>query len=411
MYNLLSAIGEPRNGESRWTDIAIGSMTLPSIYANYENVFAILSNTFLDHPVSLDLSKIQDQYGALDVTFNDFLAGLGNQALPTSDTLPELKTRYAKYADAFHAGYKLQPTHPVFAPDAQLPPSELPWIHMTRPDTDYALFGKSCLVSVNGYFHPSETDATGVYVRDGNKSRVLSGHNQVGIYSFREVGEIRQVPITPQMVYTPQGSGQMRYRAHVDLGEDITSKTVFLVLGGYLHAYDPVTFRRAGETQVSIDFHNLPLFERYQESRQYLDFSSMPFERAQFNDSQIAVNDFLSDENLLAYLTLTQSFFVILDTPNIFVSKQAVHRTKMPGAFIAYTPPVYPLVLGHGRTANYWYTKEDGQYSITCVDSFLHDWVFNKTDPFKQGNIGNSRVPETPVAHSPGYFLQIGRDI
>jgi len=411
MYNLISAIGEPRNGQSRWTDIDIGDMAMSNIYANYENVFAILSNTFLDHEVSLDLALIRQQYGSLSITFNEMLAGLGNAALPTSDTLPELKTRYAKYADAFHAGYKLAPTHPVFSPDAQLPPSEMPWLHMTRPDTDYVLFGKSCLVSVNGYYHRSETDATGVYVRDGNKSRVHSGHNQVGIYSFREVGEIRQVSITEEMLYKPNGDGEMRYRAHLDVGEDISNKTVFLVLGGYLHAYDSKTFYRTGNQLLTIDFNNLPLFERYQESRKYLDYSSMPFERAPVNDSQIAVNNFLSDENLTAYLTLSQSFLVIMDEPNIFVTQQDVHRTKMPGTFVAYTPPIFPLVVGHGRTANYWYTKEDGQYSITCVDSFLHDWVFNKTDPFKQGNIGDSRVPETPVGHSPGFFLQIGRDI
>lgn len=411
MYTLISAIGEPRNGQSRWTDIDIGEMPLSDIYAAYENVFAILSNTFLDHQVSLDLALIREQSGSLSITFDDFLAGLGNQSLPTSDTLPELKTRYAKYADAFHAGYKLAPTHPVFSPDAQLPPSEMPWVHMTRPGTDYALFGRSCLVTVNGYYHPIEADASGVYVRDANKSRVHSGHNQMGILSFREVGVIRQVAITEEMIYKPQGDGQMRYRTHLNVGEDISNKTVFLVLGGYLHAYDQQTFYRNGDSGVTIDFNNLPLFERYQESRKYLDYSSMPFERAQNNDSQIAVNDFLTDENLTAYLTLTQSFLVILDTPNIFVTKQDVHRTKGPGKFVAYTPPLFPLIVGHGRTADYWYTVEDGQYALSCVDSFLHDWVFNKTDPFKQGNIGDSRVPETPVGHSPGYFLQIGRDI
>ncbi|MNU19576.1 hypothetical protein D3C71_78050 [compost metagenome] len=411
MYTLISAIGEPRNGQSRWTDIDIGDMTLSDIYAAYENVFAILSNSFLPDHVSLDLALIREQYGSLSITFDDFLAGLGNQALPTSDTLPELKTRYAKYADAFHAGYKLAPTHPVFSPDAQLPPSEMPWVHMTRPSTDYALFGRSCLVTVNGYYHPIEADASGIYVRDGNKSRVHSGHNQMGILSFRELGVIRQIPITEEMLYKPQGDDQMRYRAHLDVGEDISSKTVFLVLGGYLHTYDQQTFYRTGNTQLTIDFNNLPLFERYQESRKYLDYSSMPFERSQNNDSQIAVNDFLTDENLTAYLTLTQSFIVILDTPNIFVTKQDVHRTKGPGKFVAYTPPLYPLIVGHGRTADYWYEVEDGQYAVNVVDSFLHDWVFNKTDPFKQGNIGDSRVPETPVGHSPGYFLQIGRDI
>jgi hypothetical protein len=411
MYTLLSAIGEPRGGDSRWQSIEIGDMLLPDIYANYENVFAILSNPFISHEVSLDLSLIRAQYGSLSKTFFAFLFDLGNAALPTSDELPELKTRYAKYADGFHAGYKIQPTHPTAAPDAQLPPSERTWLHLTRPSTDYALFGRSCMVSVNGYYHPVETDANGVYVKEGNKSCTISGHNQLGIYSFREVGTIRHVPIRESMIYKPQGDGQMRYRTHIDLDEDISNKNVFLVLGGYLHAYDPLTFRRVGDTTVSIDFNNLPIFERYQESRHYLDMSSMPFERTDRNDSQIAVNDFLSDENLTAYLLLTQSFFVILDTPNIFVTKQGIHRTKMPGAFISYTPPVFPLVVGHGRTANYWYTYEDTQYSVTCVDSFLHDWVFNKTNPFAQGNIGDSRVPETPVTHSPGYFLQIGRDI
>jgi hypothetical protein len=411
MYTLLSAIGEPRDGESRWRSIDIGSMQLPDIYANYENVFAILGNTFFSYEVSLDLAAIRDQYGSLSKTFNQFLADLGNLALPTSTELPQLNTRYAKYADGFHAGYKIQPTHPTYAPDAQLPPSERTWLHLTRPGTDYALFGRSCLVSVNGYYHMSETDAAGVYVKEGNKSAVLSGHNQLGIYSFREVGAIRQVAITEEMIYKPQGEGQMRYRAHLDVGEDISNKSLFLVLGGYLHAYDALTFHRTGDTTVVVDFNNLPLLERYQESRHYLDFSGMPYERWDRNESVIAVDDFLSDENLTAYLTLAQSFFVILDTPNIFVTKQDLHRTKMPGAFISYTPPVYPLVVGHGRTANYWYTYEDTQYSVTCVDSFLHDRVFNKTDPYKRRNIGDSRVPETPVSHSPGYFLQIGRDI
>ena len=411
MYTLISAIGEPRGGDSRWAAVEIGNMPLATIFSTYSNVFAVLSNNFLDHNVSLSLADIREAHGASSATFNDFLAGLGNSALPTSDAIPELNTRYAKYADAFHAGYKVTPVHPTAAPDAELPPSERTWLRLTRRDTDYVLFKKSVLVVINGFIHQTDGDVNGVYVKEGNNSATLSRRAEIGLISFRELGQLTQVPITEEMLYKQKPEQRMRDRTFVNLGQDLTNKTVMLVLGGYLHLLDAKTFYRVGEQTVAIDFGNLPFYERYLESREVIDLSSLPIEKTNRNDSQVGVENFLSDEVITAYMTLSQSFFVILDNPFVFSSRLAVHEAHMPGMFISYQRPDYPMVAGYGRTMNYWYTYEDQQYSLTVTDSFKPNRVFNTVNAKAQQSIADSRLPNDPVRHSMGYFLLIGRDI
>lgn len=411
MYSLVSAIGEPLAGGSRWAEVQIGNLPLAQIFATYANVKAVLSNSFLPTNVALDLADIRGEFGGQSLTFDQFLASLGNRSLPTTLELPVLKTRFAKYADGVHAGYKINPIHPLFAANAELPPSELTWLRLTRRNTDYDLFLRSCLVSVNGFYHQTDADTNGVYVKNGNVSSVLSGRNELGIYSFRELGTLTQIPITESMVYKQLPNQRLRDRAYLDLGVDLTGKTVLLVLGGYLHLMDPKTFYLVSHSTLAIDFNNLPLFERYHESKDIIDLTSLPIERTSRNPSQIGVDDFLSDENITAYLTLSQSFVVLLDNPNIFSERTAVREAPNSHTYISNVRPLYPMVGGYGRVLNYWYTYEDRQYSLTCTTSAKHNYVHNTVDSLKQRTVADSRLPYFQAEPSAGFFLLVGRDV
>lgn len=410
VYQFISSIAKALNGDKQWATIDINNIPLNTLFATYSRIIVTLSNPFIVGNIAVDLVTIRSTVDGLSITFNDFLILNGNKTLVTLPNMPTLTPRYAKYADSFHAGYKVAPITPRAAVDSQVPLADKSWLHLTKTNVDYNLFYKNCLVNVNGFFHLTDSDSTGIYVVDGMKSLRLSNHNQLGMYSFRELGEITLVPITPSMIHKQNDRQLYKDCAYVNLGIDVSNKTVMLVLGGYLHVLDNNTFTQVSNSAFEIDIANLPLLDRYFESKKYIDLSSLPLSSTSRNINQISIAEFFSDANIVAYLTLSQSFFVILDNPDIFVERTPIRKTKLSDMFISYEKPLFPLVVGAGKLTNYWATPEDGQYSITCLDTVRENYVYDTIDPTKVNSVSNAQIPEHPVRHGNAYFLKIGCD-
>lgn len=411
MYQLVSAIAKPLNSDGKWVAVEIGEVALDTLYTTYSRVIATLTNAFLPDLVALELNDLAATLAGQSITFNQFLALNANATLATSTTLPLIDPKYAKYADAFHAGYKISPVHPTAAPGSQYPSADLRWLYLTRPNTDYNLFVKSCLVSVNGFYHIIDSGPDGVWVNDGNRSAQLSRQNQIGITSFREVGQLTYVPITSQMVHKQSPQQFYKDRCYVDLGQDVSNKAVMLVLGGYLHVLDERSVRRVSGSCFAIDFGNISLLERYFESAPYLDLSTLGLEHTGRNASQISVAQLYSDAALLAYLTLPQSFFVILDQADIFVEHQAIRSAPLVDMFTSFVKPEWPLVVGAGKLGNYWATYEDGQYSINCRDAMWQRRIFTTVNPKVQVSASAQRDPQLPVAEPHAHFLKVGSQL
>lgn len=411
MYQLTSAIAKPLNGNGHWISVDIGDVAINVLFSTYSRIWAILTNSFLTAPVALDLAQIRSQVGGESITFSQFLTANGNATLPTTNQIPAIKPRYAKYVDAFQAGYTVQPIHATAAPDAQLPAADLTWLYMTRPDTDYSTFYKSCLVNVNGYFHATDAGPNGVYVKDGMTTARISRENQLGILSFANLGSLSFVPITADMVYKQNDRENYKDRAYVDIGQDVSDKTVMLVLGGYLHVLDRKTFYRVGASMFAIDFGNLPFLDRYFESKKYIDLSSLPLSSTPRNDGQISTTEFFSDANILAYLTLSQSFFVILDNADIFAELSALPKTVLPNVYTSYEKPIWPVILSSGRLANYWPISEEGQYSLLCRNAFIPHPLYDTIDPRKVSSVSNQCDPGNANEIARAYFLKVGSDL
>jgi len=411
MYTLVQAVARPVGGGGRWTTIALGEMLLPVVFSTYDRILVTLANSYLSHYVSLDLADIRETYGSQDITFNAVLAAVGNGTLPTSDTLPVLRTRYAKYNDVFQAGYKVQAVHPVAAPDTPMPAVDRTWLMLTKPGVDYNVAYESFLVSVNGFIHATDASADGVYVKEGMASRHRSGKAEMGLYSFKQLGKLSFVPIKDDMLYRQDPSQLYKDRIHVDIGMDVSNKTVMLVLGGYLHVLDERTFYRVSDSSFAVVFNNLPYIERFLNSRQYLDLSSMNVEISTDNPSHFSVEDLFSDFAIKAYMTLSQSFFVILDNPDIFVERKLLQGSKMPGLYISDDAPVYPLLDELGKMVNFGYQYETGLYSITTTDAYRHDYNFRTVDSRNALSLGDNRNPARPLANGDLQYLQIGADL
>lgn len=411
MYTLISAIAKPKNGNGRWTSVSIGQIPVSSLYTQFSEVFAVLSNPFLPAPVSLDLEQIRGTYGGQSITFNALLASLGNLALPTSSTIPRIATKYARYADGMRAGYKLTPIHPTISVTTELPLSEKTNLLLTKPGVNYATFYKSVMVSINGFFHLTDANAGGVRVVDAMRTKTKANQNQIGLLSFRDIGDLTFKRITPQMVYKQRPEQLLQHRCYVDLGEDVSKKSVMLVLGGYLHVLDPKTFYRVGKSQFAIDFGNLPYLERFYESESRLDLSSLLLEGTPLNIHQASVKQLLSDEVITRYLGLSQSFFVIVDTPEMFAERTSVMSGGFIDTYIARETPLYPLITGLGKVSEYWATYEDYQWNLAVKNAVVEQRVFDTVIARDITSVSDSRLTTDPFRLSTAHFLKIGKDI
>lgn len=412
MYKLVSAIGKYADQKSRWESVDISAMTLAAIYQKFTKVFAILHNDVLDQDITFDFDSIKALCYYSTLTPNDYFTSLGNKALVSSGDYPTLKYGYVQYNDVFQAGYDVTPIFPNASITSELPASEKTAVILTKPGADYASVYKNCLFSVNGYLHLTDYDTTGVYIMDANKTRRHSGLNTLGIYSFKDVGALKIIPITEGMVKKQADNVPFSSRAYICLDEDIGDRTVAISVGGYLHLCDAKTVRQVGERIVSFEFLNIPLYERIIESYGVLDLSDLKLTDYQYKNPYLFDRaEVMSDDVIKRYLTLSQSFIVLIDNADVFTNQMPVEPTPYSGIYYTYAKPIKPLVGDRGKLLEYWAQYEDGAHILTTRSCGRDNYLFRTGMVESMKGVSDQRVP-TDAQQKPGaHFLLIATDV
>jgi hypothetical protein len=307
----------------------------------------------------------------------------------------------AKFKDAFMAGYTVTPVSQSNSSVASI--ADKTHVRLERNSVDYLNFYNHALVSVNGFYHICDTDGIkGLMVMDAVKSLNISKQNQIGIFSFKDICSLKTYPINKNNLIT-SNNGTVK----IVINKDINNKTVVLCIGGYLYFQDPLTFFNVNDNIFKIDFNQISLLDRYYESKKYIDLSKLPIDFAITNNQQISVSHLLADECLKEYMTLSQSFIIVLGTPKININKRHVKKTGFPGMYISYSLPNLPLVTNFGKHNEYWYQKEDDHYAINVYDNIVENRIFDTMLKEKQITVSDQRRPDIPGSLSQAYFLEI----
>lgn len=408
-YKYVRAIVKLNDRTSRWQEVDVSSTPLYQLYQNYLKVYLVVRNSFMDHDEAVDMDTQRPKYSLDSRQVNVWLAALGNTALPTLSKIPTLSEKTTRYGDAWRANYTIEPVPRTAHPESDFPADDKPDLLLTRAGTDYNVFYKHCLVSVNGLFHQTRYSENGVYVTHGAISGRKANRNQVGILSFLDVADLEFVPITADMIHRPFADNKLANSAWINLKRSTEKKTVLLVLGGYLHAMDN-NYKIVGDGLVKIDMNRIPLAQRYFDSKGLIDLSSLKLSTSRVNADLVSVDELLGDTALEAYLTLSQSFFVLVDTPELFVERTQLERTQLPGRFVSHTQPRHHLELELGRVGDYWMRTEDGQY-VLAVDHNIEPYYQFETTGWQEAHaIDSSRVPAKPWGYGRGFLVAIGRD-
>ena len=145
---------------------------------------------------------------------------------------------------------------------------------------------------------------------------------------------------------------------------------------------------------------------KFYEMKKYLNVSDMPIEHSNTNDSLLNIEQLLSEGNLNYITKMSQSFIIIVNSPAVTFEKEYVRNTNLPGQYISYKKPEYPLVLGYGRHAEYWTTYEDTQWSITVNGDLEDRLIYDTVEHTLTGNVVDT-ISEDKKEKSKGYLIKI----
>lgn len=410
-YLYAGATARSKNNANQWSAVDLSNVDLNVIFRSYSQVYVTLTHTSLPGQMYLDLNAVRETI-PIDTgfrTISNWLATLGNATLPTQPLPPVTTAKVALYNDVHHAGYRVRTVAAGRHPDSQINPGDKHDLMISGRNLDFRQWWRYCLVTVNGMYHRVGASSEGLYVIDGARSGRIANDNQLGLHNFREVGALQIIPITPDMIYKNHPDQKYRNYAYVKLPQPSLNKTVMLVLGGYLHVLDGV-YRQIGEQAVQIDFNNYKLPERILESIDRINLAPLRLDPSVVNDRMFTIEDLYDDATLLAYMTLPQSFIVLVDTNSLFVRRHPVEHSGLPGRYIAPMPlKRYPLQSALGRCYDYRAFPQDGRCVLACDTAFTQHYNF-QTAPWKANYaIDDSTYQADPRHYAPAHLLEIGR--
>lgn len=381
MFTFVTALASLRGANQRLADTDVSNTLVRELMSTYSQCILILSHPALDYNVSLDVADVAEQFLQLspDLTVTGWLTAIGDADLPFNVKLPTIAKTSAVASEAWSAGFDVQRVHPLSGDGNEYPDSTLTHLRLTKPGIDYLDMYNYVLANVNGLFHLTDAGADGFRIIDGGKSVWHSNRNEVGLISFKSVGKVEMYPISPEMITGRRGLPLSQGAIISAPGADFSNKFVMVVIGGILHTAGH-QYRVVGDNSVQIDWWKLPIHRRYFDTYKLIDWSPV-LSKMTINKDHVGALDLKqmnTDECIKAYLTLSNTFIVTVDAPNLFFSTPPLEKTGLPGRYYSHTPPVLPLLLDNGLMPPYTiHDPNNGMYSL-AIDgnnrpSYLHD--------------------------------------
>ena len=411
MYTIEKTLGLPIRLSAKWEEIKDGTVSLEFLFANYRRVVVILKHSMQPDPIYIDLDQFRAESAHYANTLSVFIAAKGpDYVYETITSLPDSHVGYLRYNHAVAAGYHLHLGKAGVNLPSDAPIEMKTDLKLTRPgeETIFQSLYDNCLFSVNGLLHRSDFDGNNVFIKDAGTSVHIAMDNQVGIYSFRDVAPMKTIGITEEMISIPDGYSSLKERIAITLPEEVSVKSFFFVIGGYLVEPKQGSCWQGSDRVIYLDINTLSMLDRVCESRKLINLKPLELTPNSANAEAIDVTELHSDRVIKKWLTLSQSYIVLLDTDNLFFDRCYVRQMRLPGMFTAYNRPEYPLVLDQGRFGEYWRQQEDDHWSITLRDSFRRNYQHRNEFVGQLKAVDGAFAFNMPFSFSQAYLLEVG---
>lgn len=414
MYTFIRAIAVQHGYNQRWNEVDISAIPTNILFTQYRQIYAVLTNTSGIDEMTLDLNLISDELQVYTGTISDYLTAIGNNALPTVPGQPVIVSNQAVFSDAFEADYSINSVSFLAGAGVELPDEDKPHLAITTEllgtdPFDYLSFRKNVMANVNGFYHRTGADSNGYYIIDGNETCRRGGRNHIGLTSFGTIGELEFLDITDDNLIFDFFDGTTDVdKVHLKYDPALfAGKTPMLILGGYMILVDGKTLLSNMEGVLTFKTRLFPVFERYFESKQFLDFSDFGIVPSPTNPDWIELALFRTEDFYRKLFKMGQSFVVLVDTVHLVIEKTYPELQTVPHTFMTYEQPKWPLVVCEGKHEVYWSQYESKSWVLTCGDTYKRHYMFRTTATGDLVAIDESLVLSDAGRFSSGYFLKL----
>ena len=391
MYTLISAFGLKRQPNASWQNHDVADISGAQLLFNFVSLYLEIEDTQNQTTFHMLVEKNKELFINKQETVAQLVAGWWGTASITPVGFNTLQTRRATYSDAARLNYTAHRAKPGSTPTATIVEADRTELQLSRSATNMQSFNEKCMLTVNGFFYKAQAEKETLFVPEAGKSLLSTRMNHIGILSFENVGTLTTVDIIgadakPQAIGGKLCDG-IKLTQPVD---DLTGKQVMLVLGGYLHLESDGVFQRVGGKQLVIRAPNIPIHDRYRESMNFVDWSSITGRTTK--DQFLKTEMVMSDEFWVKMLDHPQTYWVVVDCDTLHRVTTPVNALPLPGQFLVPYEPTDLLTFGTGYCKEYWKRLEDGEWLMKC-ESALGGKPIADTIGKMKGNIASTDLP------------------
>lgn len=411
MYQYNSCLVLSRTTGAQWEQKNLSTILVNSIFLVYRSVYLTLKVVETGETIYADFMAEQNEYFAYQGNLSQWLTHIGNKTLTTVSTLPNAAIKYARYADACQQNYSVSIGKMGMNYPTGYPVSELSDLKLRHKDSNVSsvVLDNYCLTTVNGLIHNTSrlsNDENELWIKDGAMTLLKNTISHVGLLSFLDIGKIKKYNISKLNIQPSEANTSLSNGVYFTIPENIGNKAFFLVLGGYLVFPQTQVFWRLNDHLFALKLQRLPYIDRIYETSRLTDIKTL---QAGVPNFEGLLNNILlwSDNVIRNYMTMSQSFLVTVETETLKTEKINLRHTTVPGRFSTQNWPVDPLMVSHGRLAEYWVERKDREYCLTVRDPFTGQYILRNNPDSVNVNVSTDTNFQKPYQHMSGFFLQI----
>ena len=405
-YEINRAIGKVIGEIALWEKIPLGE-TIENLYKKYSSIRLEMTNKYSKEK---GVVLLDEYFPNMDrsKTIEEWLVSIGETRLNYTNLKVNLGRKGLIYQEVLSNHFKVIPVAKGKLSDDDLSRKfNYDDLFITKEGVNPIDLQKHVLFTVNGFLHQTDANSKGLWVTDGYKTIRRRKKHCIGAISFENLGSVKQIDIKEDMLSKLNEKVGYYSECVIDIGEDVSNKTVMLVLGGYLHVLDFDVFTLISNSAIKVKFKNIPLLERVHASADDLDMADVFFHKT-YGDRNVILRDIYSDDFIVDYLKHSTSFIVLLDNPEIFKEITYPQQRNIPNNYLTDTKPILPMMTRLGKFEEYVAIRDVGKYVLETADCQYHVRFYNSYRiEDKNTYLNDAGIPTNRLRIPQAYFFNL----
>nr|DAS66423.1 MAG TPA: hypothetical protein [Bacteriophage sp.] len=405
-YEINRAIGKVIGEITLWEKIPL-SENVENLYKKYSSIRLEVTNKYSKEK---GVVLLDEYFPSMDRTntIEEWLASIGETGLKYTNLKVNLGRKGLIYREVLSNRFKVTPVSKGKLPDGDLSHKfNYDDLFITKEGVDPIDLQKHVLFTVNGFLHQTDANSKGLWITDGYKTIRRRKKHCIGAISFENLGEVKQIDIKEDMISKLNEKVGYYSECIIDIGEDVSNKTIMLVLGGYLHVLDFDVFTMISDSAIKVKFKNIPLLERVHASADDLDMADTFFHRT-YGDRNVILRDIYSDDFIMDYLKHSTSFIVLLDNPEVFKEITYPQQRNIPNNYLSDTKPILPMMTRLGKFEEYVSIRDTDKYVLETADCQYHVRFYNSYRiENKNTYLNDAGIPTNRLRIPQAYFFNL----